>query len=314
MRLTKLSTIALTTSLAAGCTRSGSAPTAPDGAASTVASDAFWAAFLAERYDQLPGVTDELAAAAAASPDDPWASELHAIAIVWRISEAARDPSFDPTQIPPLALAAEQGLAHAHQLAPTDPLILARFGSLEIAIGGVLHDPARLAAGESALDDSVQLYPEFSLFNRARLFFDLPPGAPDAADRVDDFWKKLDRCAGEPVDRAAFDLTRYLAQATDTGPKRVCWNTEHTPHGVEGFFLYMGDALVKRGDPATARQIYANARISPDYASWPFRAELDDRIANADDWAARLTDTDPTNDPLLISAAPNACASCHATR
>jgi hypothetical protein len=178
----------------------------------------------------------------------------------------------------------------------------------------VLHDPARLAGGEAALDASVAQDPEFSLFNRARLVFDLPPGSPDAADRLDDFWKKLDACAGEPVDRAAFDLAKYLAQMTTTGPGRVCWNTEHTPHGVEGFFLYMGDALVKRGDAATARQIYGNARVSPSYASWPFRAQLDDRIANADAWAALLSDGDPTHDPTLISAATDACASCHAAR
>jgi hypothetical protein len=293
----------------AGCAHPDPAPTMSDSPPPT-AADAFWTAFLAQRYDQLPGVIDGLAAAETAQPDDPWAAELHAIAILWRISEAARDPSQDPKQVPTLALTAEQSLVRANQLAPTDPLILGRLGSLEVAIGAVLHDSDRLARGTAEIDEGVRQYPEFTLFNRARLFFDVPP----AADRLDDFWNKLDACAGEPVDRAAFDLGRYVAQATDTGPKRVCWNTEHTPHGVEGFFLYMGDALLKRGDAATAKLIYANARNSPQYASWPFRTQLDDRIASADAWAARLTDADPSNDPPLINAAPNACASCHAAR
>jgi hypothetical protein len=285
----------------------------PDAAPPT-ASDAFWTAFLAQHYDQLPAVIDQLAVAAAASPQDPWAAELHAIALIWRISEAARDPSLDPAQIPMFAVTAEHSLTHAHELLPTDPLILGRLGSLEIAIGSVLHDPARIASGKAQIDEGVRQYPEFTLFNRARLYFDLPRSHPDAAARVDDFWNKLDACAGEPVDRVAFDLGRYLAQATDTGPKRVCWNTPHTPHGVEGFFLYMGDALVRQGDAATAKAIYANARKSPAYAGWPFQAVLDQRIASADDWAARLADADPTNDPELINAAPIACASCHAAR
>jgi hypothetical protein len=309
---TTISTILLAGVLAS-CAHSDPAPTTPDSPAAS-AGDVFWTAFLAQRYDQLPAVIDGLAAEAAARPDDPWAAELHAIAIVWQISEASRNPSQDPKQIPMLALTAEQSLLRANQLAPTDPLILGRLGSLEVAIGGVLHDSDRIARGIAAIDEGVRQYPEFALFGRARLLFDLPPGAPSAAARFDDFWSKLDACAGEPVDRLAFDLGKYVAQATATGAKRVCWNTEHTPHGVEGFFLYMGDALLRRGDAATARAIYANARNSPDYPSWPFRALLDDRIASADAWAARLTDADPENDPVLINAAPVACASCHAAR
>jgi len=318
----RLAILALSGALA-GCAHSehatDAAPPIPDApvpvdATIPTASDAFWTAFLAQRYDELPGVIDQLATAAAEHPDDAWAAELHAIALIWRISEAAREPGLDPMQIPVFAVAAETSLLRASALLPTDPLILGRLGSLEIAIGSVLHDPARLARGQAAIDEGVRLYPEFTLFNRARLYFDLPATHPDAAARVNDFWQKLDACAGEPVDRAAFDLGRYLAQATDVGPKRVCWNTPHTPHGVEGFFLYMGDALVRRGDAATAKLIYANARHSPDYASWPFRAQLDERIASADDWAARLADGDATNNPTLINAASIACASCHAAR
>lgn len=59
----------------------------------------------------------------------------------------------------------------------------------------------------------------------------------------------------------------------------MCWNT---PHGVEGFFVYMGDALTKRGDAATAKAIYANARKAPEYASWPFASVLEDRVAKVD--------------------------------
>jgi hypothetical protein len=278
----------------------------------TRAADAFWTAFVDQRYDQLPEVTAGLEAAARERPGDPWAAELHAIAMIWRLAEAPRDPSLTPAQIPPIALAAEQELARAQQLLPSDPLILGRLGALQFAIGGVLHDPARIAQARAHIDRSVEQYPEFALFTRARLFFDLPAGDPSAAARVEDFWTKLDACAGETVDRAAYDLGKYVARATDTGPERVCWNTPHTPHGVEGFFVYMGDALVKQGDPATAKRMYASARQSPDYASWPFHAELDDRIASADAWAARFADGDPANDPPLITATKIACASCHA--
>ena len=283
------------------------APTAPTSA------DAFWDAFLAQRYVDLPGVTAQLDADATAHPADAWATELSAIARLWQIAEARRDPSLTAAQIPPIALAAEHRLQQANALLADDPLLLGRIGSLEVAIGAVLHDATRIDAGKADLDRSVALYPEFALFNRARIFFDLPSD-PQAADRVEDFWRKLDACAGEPVDRTAFDLRRYLGRATAEGPQRVCWNTPHTPHGVEGFFVYMGDALLKRGDAASAKQIYSNARYSPQYASWPFQALLEQRISDADAWAARLTDADPSNDPVLINASATACASCHAAR
>jgi hypothetical protein len=52
------------------------------------------------------------------------------------------------------------------------------------------------------------------------------------------------------------------------GKKRACWNSWIAPHNFEGFFLNMGDMLVKVGDWRTAQKIYANAKLSPDYANW----------------------------------------------
>src|SRR5262245_41481476 len=68
---------------------------------------------------------------------------------------------------------------------------------------------------------------------------------------------------------------------TKDGPKRVCWNSWIAPHNFEGFFLNFGDMLVKAGEPGLAVSMYANAKLTPDYASWPYRDVLEDRMRNA---------------------------------
>src|SRR5207244_10699356 len=106
----------------------------------------------------------------------------------------------------------------------------------------------------------VAAYAEFNLFVRALIDGQLPTSDPAFAQGVDALWKTLDLCAGEPVDRANPDFTRYLGRKTSTGVQRVCWNDEQAPHNFEGFFLYMGDLVVKSGDAATGAKLYANAK------------------------------------------------------
>ena len=70
---------------------------------------------------------------------------------------------------------------------------------------------------------------------------------------------------------------------TQQGPKRACWNSWIAPHNFEGFFLNMGDMLVKAGDWQTAQRIYSNAKLSSTYAQWPYRRALEERIRDARD-------------------------------
>src|SRR5260221_633334 len=80
------------------------------------------------------------------------------------------------------------------------------------------------------------------------------------------------------MDRRNPDYARYMALVTTKGPKRVCWNSWIAPHNFEGFFLNMGDMLVKAGDWQTAQKIYGNAKLTPEYGQWKFRQMLEDRI------------------------------------
>jgi hypothetical protein len=102
-----------------------------------------------------------------------------------------------------------------------------------------------------------------------------------------------------------------MSRATTVGEKRVCWNSTIAPYNFEGFFMNMGDMLVKAGDPGTARKVYANAKLSPTYASWPYRAVLEQRLTDAETNVAGFRAG--TGTPMMGRSAYS-CMACHQAR
>jgi hypothetical protein len=105
---------------------------------------------------------------------------------------------------------------------------------------------------------------------------------------------------------------RYTRLQTKEGAKRVCWNSWIAPHNFEGFLLNFGDMLVKAGEPEKAVTMYRNARLTSDYATWPYRHLLDARIADA----ARNVEVFRRADaraggPTIMVRSRYACMGCH---
>jgi hypothetical protein len=94
--------------------------------------------------------------------------------------------------------------------------------------------------------------------------------------------------------------------------KRVCWNSWIAPHNLEGFFLNMGDMLVKSGDWQTAQKIYANARLSKTYAAWKYQSVLEDRINRAQENVAAFNAKggDKSMARMMIDS-EFSCMACH---
>ena len=92
--------------------------------------------------------------------------------------------------------------------------------------------------------------------------------------------KTLDACARAPIDRVNLtSAASALATETDPRLKRACSNSWIAPHNVQGFFLNMGDMIAKSGDPVLARRVFARAKEAEAYATWPYAAMLEERIA-----------------------------------
>ena len=89
----------------------------------------------------------------------------------------------------------------------------------------------------------------------------------------------------------------------------VCTGNGLAPTALPGTFVVFGDLYAKAGDAATAKYWYQFAAATE--AGWPFQGLAADRLAGADARVAAYQDADPANDPSILGAGKQACASCH---
>lgn len=270
-------TISLTITLsltlaAAGCDYVAirSAPDKTANPATTPLSDqakqTFWSALHGGRYEDAPEALRLLTAAYLENPRQPEISLLLAHAHLWTIAERSRNEALDP-QITDHALLAEKYFTEAFRLNPTDHRIPGWLGGVKLALGQIHQNERLTREGYFMLHDAIRAFPEFNYFSAGYVMSSKPRDDDKFQEAMEDLWKNLDLCAGETIDRENPDYRQFMVQETTSGPKRVCWNSRIAPHNFEGFFLNMGDMLVKRGKTNTARKIYETARLSKDYAS-----------------------------------------------
>jgi hypothetical protein len=176
-----------------------------------------------------------------------------------------------------------EALQAAYLRDPGDVKTAAHIGWLHI---WKLSERARLAAVPASITDEASLARKYFAESKrldpadARLagFY----ASATLAEALGWQWENIDVCIGARIDRSNPDYKAYLHLATTTGPNRVCWNGTIAPHNFEGFFLNMGDMLVKSGDWRTAQILYRNAKLSPTFAAWPFTQVLEQRIVAAE--------------------------------
>ncbi|HXJ34909.1 MAG TPA: hypothetical protein VMS22_12830 [Candidatus Eisenbacteria bacterium] len=122
----------------------------------------------------------------------------------------------------------------------------------------------------------------------------------------------------EPAGSSAFqqafaDLSAYIGDpntlACAVTQPEVCTNAGLAPTALPGTFVMFGDAYAKSGDAATAKYWYQFGIAAE--AGWAFEGLAAERLAGADARVAAYQDVDPANDPPIIGAGPEACASCH---
>jgi hypothetical protein len=238
-------------------------PSANTSEQAKAANAKFWDTFHGGRYDELPGVVEALTAAYLENPRGAETTAHIGFSHVWFLAEGARlDTKF--ASITDHIVLARKYFAEAVRLAPSDERFKGFLAAQELAEGAVDHDEKLSRRGYFDLLAAIDGWPEFNLFTAGYVLSKLPLTDSKYADAVDYQWRNLDVCVGEKVDRHTAQYAKYMALETTTGPKRACWNSWIAPHNLEGFFLNMGDMLVKQGDPATARLIYANAKAFKD--------------------------------------------------
>ncbi len=275
----------------------------------------FWDTLHDGEYEKIPYVLEVLTAAYLETPGDPVTAAHVGWLHSWRIAERARLERVPPT-ITDDAVLERKYFQEAVALDPKDARYLGFLGS-SVVIEGAIHQDERLVRqGYYLLRDSIEAWPEFNLFTAGYTMSMRPADTPAFREGLDWQWRTLDTCIQGRLDRENPDYSGYMALQTSTGKKRVCWNSWIAPHNFEGFFLNMGDMLVKAGDWQTARKIYANARLSADYASWKFRPVLEDRIRDAEKNVATFSADAPKNATAkagrqIMVNSTFACVVCH---
>ena len=272
----------------------------------------FWKTFHNADYDGIPKALEAVKGAYLQTPDDPVTAAHVGFLHVWRIAERARLGAIAPSITDDSALA-RRYFSEAVALHPSESRYQGFLATTMLAEANIHKDEKLKRRGYYAMLDAVEAWPEFNLFTAGYVFSNQPPDSPQFKQGLAMQWRTLDLCSGTAVDRRNPDFSGFMKLETQTGPQRVCWNSWIAPHNFEGFFLNMGDMLVKAGDWATAQKVYANARLSSTYGTWKHRAVLESRIeqAQANVAAFNAPPGKAAGDAVMMVQSRFACMGCH---
>jgi tetratricopeptide (TPR) repeat protein len=276
----------------------------------TKADGLFWNTFHNGEYDKIQIALEALTAAYLHTPNDAKTAAHIAWLHNWRIAERARLPSPTAT-ITDDTIVARRYFQEALNLDPSDARVLGFLAGHILAEGSLNKDERLTREGYFMMLRAIKSWPEFNLFTGGYVMSPLPADSPQFREGLEWQWRTLDECIEGKLDRANPDYAQYMTRETTEGKKRVCWNSWIAPHNFEGFFLNMGDMLVKSGDWQTARKIYANARLSKTYAAWVHRSVLEDRIDRAQANVASFNAPDGASKSRMMINSDFACTGCH---
>jgi len=274
------------------------------------ADSLFWRILHAGAYDSIPGALFLLKAAYLQNPADPVTAAHVGFLHAWRIAERARSSQVTPAITDDAILARryfDQAVAHA----PAYDARIHGFGAVFRMVEGDIHRDRELwAEGLRQGREAIRVWPEFNWFT---IGYALSGKADTSAlfrEGLEMQWKTVDACGRTTVDRSQPTAeSAFAALRTETDPFRLraCTNSWIAPHNMEGFFLNMGDMVVKSGDWRTAQKIYMLAQGVDAYPSWPYRTVLEARIRDAEQNVGVFQ---RENGPLMFRS-KFSCSACH---
>lgn len=286
-------------------------PIASNSHLATLAKNNFWDSLHQGNYNHLPETTKLLTAAYLENPNDPELAAYLGFAHIWKITERARLKDIPPTITNEIILA-KNYFGDAVTLNPSDARLQGFLGDSQLVAGQIFNDEREQVSGYFQLKHAIAMWPEFNYFTAGYPMSTLNNQSPHFQEGLEWQWKTMSLCAHTTINKNNPDFSPYLSRETQQGPERACWNSWIAPHNFEGFFLNMGDMLVKKGDWQTAIKIYNNAKLSKTYTAWPYRTMLERRIQNAEKNATYFQHKNGnTRDTKILFDSGNGCAACH---
>jgi hypothetical protein len=241
-------------------------------------------------------VIDELAAAAAASPDEEEFALLLGLANLWRVAEPTLLEALNPFLTLESVDTAQKQLERAYALCPSDHRITAWLAPIKIRMGRMANDAAMVATGFELLNRGIAHYPGFVLFSKFLVYADLPATDPEFAKAVDAVRENAVYCG-----------TPELGLSRDP----ACRNHPRAAHNVEGSAVFLGDMYAKAQDRAAALAAYRSAKATGTWDSWDYRELLERRIAELDARMTGAATPSPFDDLQPAWASQIQCSLCH---
>jgi hypothetical protein len=300
-----------------GCGQLAERSTAPKvaskvrSAAATKADEEFWLTFHTGRYDHLASAIETETRAYLADPHDDLTAAHVGWLHMWRLGERAREVSPSATSVDD-AFLARRYFEEATALNPAEPRYQGFLAAATLADGAINQNDRVTVHGYFQMKEGIAAWPEFNLFTGGYVLSSQPATSKRYAEALEWMWQNIDVCIDSHLNRDNPDMHSYMHLEVRTGHKRACWNSWIAPHNFEGFFLSIGDMLVKAGKVDAGRVAYANARLSATYAQWPYREVLETRISTAQDNVPAFSAPpgDPKRRPIMVESS-FACMGCH---
>ncbi|SMF18240.1 hypothetical protein [Pseudobacteriovorax antillogorgiicola] len=273
----------------------------------------FWKSFHSGQYQNIPGLLELFKRIYSENPGHYKAAARIGFLHTWALSERRRMKVIPATIIDHASLC-QKYFKEAYQL-KDDPRYLGFWASCTLAEAEIHGQERDLRKGFFMMKDAISDWPQFNYFTGGYVLSNRKAD-DDLLDLAIDWqWKNLDVCTGESVNRDNPDYSQYMNQETKKGVMRACWNSKKAPHNFEGFFLNMGDLLVKKGKVETAKKIYKNAKLSKNYSTWPYRQVLENRIAQADknveEFRKEFKAGEIPGHPMMMFNTSYSCMACH---
>jgi hypothetical protein len=286
-------------------------PTIEEKAAASTAL--FREVFNSGAYERIPEAEAAMLAVYAEDPKQDENTLLLGALYFWSAAEWSRDSSRGVPALVDTVMKMERYLGESVVLRPNDARAWCWYGAAKLFRGRFESNNAMLQEGAGYVNKCADMYPQFGLIMVAFTNSHLPISTPNFKTSVDAIWKNVEVCINKPMDQTNPDFTPFLYMTANTQPPYyACWNSKAAPHNLEGFWLFMGDVMVKDNRPAVARRLYENAKLADNYKDWKYKSYLDQAIETADARAALYRDSDPKNDPPVVPQTNFQCVSCHA--
>jgi hypothetical protein len=285
---------------------------------SNFANQYFWENFHGGNYHKIDSILYYLGAAYSENPNHLETVTHLGFTHIWALSERQNLDTIPPTIVDHATLALKY-FGESYRLNPNDPRVLGFLADLKMTVADISQDKKLSTKGYFDGKKSIHKWKEFNYFTIGYVLSQLHEDTWQFEKGLEWQWKTLDECYCEKFDRENPDIQKYLPmEETEDNlkRKRACWNSWIAPHNVEGFYLNMGDMLVKSGDWKKGIQIYDLAKQIPQYESWDYKETLEKRIENAETNVTKfrqplVNGKKYSVDNVLLINSSISCMSCH---